>query len=161
MTVVSDEGEQEVVVRGTHVHLDGKGAALTPERTGEYSFIVNVDNKAVRVIAAGRNGEYSLLVNGKSVRLRIESERAKLLSRLRAGSVARAKDRDLAAPMPALVGRVLVSPGDPVKEGQGLVVLEAMKMENEIRAEGDGVVAEVLVRPGQTVEKGEILVRFS
>lgn len=63
----------------------------------------------------------------------------------------------LVAPMPGKVVRVLVSKGDRVQRRQPLVVIEAMKMENELRAAGDGAVAEVHVREGQSVEAGTLL----
>ncbi len=66
----------------------------------------------------------------------------------------------LKAPMPGLVARVLVEPGEAVAAGQSLVVLEAMKMENELKAGAPGVAEKVCVAPGQTVEKGEVLVTF-
>jgi len=64
----------------------------------------------------------------------------------------------LSAPMPGRVVRVLVKPGDLVKPRQGLVVVEAMKMENELRATGEGRVCEVFVIEGQSVEAGTALV---
>lgn len=59
--------------------------------------------------------------------------------------------------MPGRVVAVLIKEGDTVTTGQGLVVLEAMKMENEIRAEHDGVVSKIHVQPGQAVDKGNPL----
>ena len=67
----------------------------------------------------------------------------------------------LKAPMPGLVVKVHVQPGQEVATGASLVALEAMKMENELKARGPGVVAKVLVAPGETVEKGTILVTFT
>ena len=64
----------------------------------------------------------------------------------------------VASVMPGKVVRVLVKVGDAVTEGQGLVVVEAMKMENEIEAPKDGTIAAVEVEPGQAVESGEVLV---
>jgi biotin carboxyl carrier protein len=63
----------------------------------------------------------------------------------------------LVAPMPGKIVRVLVQPGEPVKARQSLVVIEAMKMENELRAAGDGTMAEIHVRDGQSVEAGALL----
>ena len=63
--------------------------------------------------------------------------------------------------MPGRVVRVLVSKGDTVQKGAGLLILEAMKMENEIHSPADGVVDEVFVSPGQTVESGAELVHIS
>jgi biotin carboxyl carrier protein len=63
--------------------------------------------------------------------------------------------------MPGLVVRINVEPGDPIRAGQPLVVMEAMKMENELRATSDGVVRAVRVQPGAAVEKGTVLVEIA
>jgi len=65
------------------------------------------------------------------------------------------------AMMPGRIVRVMVQKGDSVRKGAGLLVLEAMKMENEIQAPADGTVEEIFVAPGQTVESGAELVRIS
>jgi propionyl-CoA carboxylase alpha chain len=62
------------------------------------------------------------------------------------------------ATLPGSVARVLVAVGDPVEEGTGLVVLEAMKMDHTLRAAGPGRVREIRVRPGQQVDVGDVLV---
>jgi pyruvate carboxylase subunit B len=59
-----------------------------------------------------------------------------------------------------MIVRVEVQAGDRVRAGQGLVVMEAMKMENELRASADATVKEVLVSPGDAVEKGALLLRM-
>ena len=64
------------------------------------------------------------------------------------------------APMPGLVVRTMVAAGDRVAAGQGLVVMEAMKMENELRAAGAGTVRRVNVSPGMPVEKGAVLIEL-
>lgn len=71
-----------------------------------------------------------------------------------------AGDAGVSAPMPGRVVRVLVKPGDEVRARQGLVVVEAMKMENELAAPRAGRVAEVLVAEGQPVDAGRLLVRL-
>ncbi len=76
-------------------------------------------------------------------------------------STARASDpRCVRAVIPGLVAEVLVSPGQPVRERAGLLVVEAMKMENAIRAAVDGVVRRVHVKAGQVVAKGQLLVEL-
>ncbi len=62
--------------------------------------------------------------------------------------------------MPGLIVRVNVKVGDPVEAGQGLVVMEAMKMENELRATGPGIVSRIEAQPGSAVEKGTLLVEL-
>ncbi len=64
---------------------------------------------------------------------------------------------EIKAPMPALVVRVEVEIGQKVKPGQGLLILEAMKMENEIKAHSAGIIKEIYATKGKPVEKGELL----
>jgi pyruvate carboxylase subunit B len=62
--------------------------------------------------------------------------------------------------MPGLIVRIEVELGQKVANGQGVAVIEAMKMENELRADGGGTVARILVAPGEAVQKGAVLVEF-
>jgi biotin carboxyl carrier protein len=69
-------------------------------------------------------------------------------------------DGAIVAIMPGKVTRVLVGEGQEVKDGEAVCVLEAMKMENELRADRDGIIEAVRVSPGDDVEKGQILVEL-
>jgi biotin carboxyl carrier protein len=71
------------------------------------------------------------------------------------------KINEIKAPMPGLVLRIPINEGDSVSKGEGLLVLEAMKMENIIKSPGDVVVSKILVKPGQAVEKNQLLVSFA
>ncbi|MBI2685187.1 MAG: biotin/lipoyl-binding protein [Acidobacteria bacterium] len=104
-----------------------------------------------RITHAGRR----LLVNGKEVSLTLADPR----NRRRNGS---GKDdsgrRDIKAAMPGKVVKVLVEPGQAVDAGAGLLILEAMKMQNEVRSPGAGAVGAVRVTVGDTVASGQVLV---
>lgn len=89
------------------------------------------------------------------------SERDWHFRSLGGGAARKGEQTVLSAPMPGKVVRILVAPGDAVEPGTPLVVLEAMKMENELKASGSARVSEVLVAPHQAVEKGAVLVRFA
>ena len=107
------------------------------------------------VLPGKARGELGVHVNGRQVALTIsESGRA----RARGGPAAHGKGpQRLTAPMPGKVVKVLVAPGDAVEAGQGLIVVEAMKMENELRAVKAGRVASVSVSEGQSVDAGAVL----
>jgi len=105
-------------------------------------------------------GSWRLLHAGVTVEVGVMDERTRHIRSLTGGSGARPGPASLKAPMPGLVLRVLVTPGQEIQPGQGLVVLEAMKMENELRATVAGRVTAVLVEAGVAVDKGKLLLEF-
>ena len=100
-------------------------------------------------------------VLGRVSRLEILDERRKKMKDAQVSGFDMAGMQNVKSPMPGKVIRVMVKEGDEVKEGQGVVVVEAMKMENELKAPKDGVVSEVLANEGQTVDSGTMLVAIS
>jgi biotin carboxyl carrier protein len=95
-----------------------------------------------------------------SLEVQIQDERAAALARF-GGGVARAHGQErISAPMPGLVVGVNVSPGQIVRAGDSLVILQAMKMENELASPRDGIVASIAVQAGQAVEQGQTLVEL-
>jgi pyruvate carboxylase subunit B len=87
-------------------------------------------------------------------------ERTRAIRDLSDASERTSGPRPLVAPMPGMIVRVLVAVGDEVKAGQGLVLMEAMKMENELRAASAGRVRSIAAVPGTAVDKGAILVEL-
>ena len=122
-----------------HLRLDGRGYVI-----------------AARPIAGG----WSVLVGGRWIDVLLEDERSRAIREMAGLEATSVQDRDLRAPMPGLIVRVLVVPGQSVSEGDGLVIIEAMKMENELRADADRTVASVEVREGDAVKQNDTLVVF-
>jgi pyruvate carboxylase subunit B len=111
-------------------------------------------------VRGAARGEYDLWIESYRFQVRALDERGRAIRQLSASSARVAGPTHLTAPMPGLIVRVNVSDGDRVRAGQGLVVMEAMKMENELRAASAGVVKQVLVSPGSAVEKGAVLLEL-
>lgn len=109
---------------------------------------------------AEHRGAYTISIDDQRVDVEALDERARAVRSLRAASGANTGVEPVRAPMPGLVTRILVSPGDEVKAGARLVVMEAMKMENELRAKADGRVRSIAVAAGTAVEKGALLVEW-
>jgi biotin carboxyl carrier protein len=109
---------------------------------------------------SGPRGSYSVAVDGQRLEVEALDERSRAVRSLRAATAVSTGPEPLRAPMPGLVTRVLVGPGDTVTAGTSLVVMEAMKMENELRAKVDGTVRDISIQPGTPVEKGTILVTW-
>ncbi|HMB90120.1 MAG TPA: acetyl-CoA carboxylase biotin carboxyl carrier protein subunit, partial [Rhodothermales bacterium] len=99
-------------------------------------------------------------LRGRQIEVQIKDQRALLLERFGLDDAGAAAQREAHAPMPGLVLRVLVEPGQQVEAGDGLVVLEAMKMENELRAQAPGTIAAIHVNPGDAVSKNALLLEI-
>ncbi|HJU72466.1 MAG TPA: acetyl-CoA carboxylase biotin carboxyl carrier protein subunit, partial [Gemmatimonadaceae bacterium] len=124
--------------------------------------LVTIGN-AVRRVAVrrhGHRGRYSLWIDGYRFDVEALDERTRTIRDMTAASARPSGPAPLVAPMPGLIVRVNARVGDQVLAGQGLVVMEAMKMENELRVTAGGTVKAVLATPGMAVEKGAILVEL-
>ena len=161
---VQVDGERsEVSVDGDDITIDGQTVrARLDLMEGIPVALVGIDDAVHRVLIspAERKGEWILTVQGYRIPVEAIDERTRVIREMSAGSAKPAGPTPLRAPMPGLIVRVAVKDGDTVKAGQGLVVMEAMKMENELRAPAAGVVRKVLVAPGSAVEKGAMLLEM-
>jgi biotin carboxyl carrier protein len=139
---------------GVEVHLmDLEG---TPLR------LVTIGGRSYRVLAhrGAEPGQLTLQLAGFRFEVQALDERMRAIRQLAGAASRPSGPASLVAPMPGLVARVLVQPGARVQAGQAVMVVEAMKMENELRAKAAGIVRTVAVTAGSTVEKGALLVEF-
>jgi pyruvate carboxylase subunit B len=131
---------QMSLLPGTHVRTlvaDGRSHTLTA-KPGE------------------RSGRWQIALGGERFTVDAVDERTRAIREMTGGADDVA-EKTVVAPMPGLVVKIEVEVGQAVKAGQGVVVVEAMKMENELKAPADGVVAKILVQERQTVDKGATL----
>jgi pyruvate carboxylase subunit B len=128
-------------------------ARLTAQ--GIYSLLIDGVSYVADVV--DRDGACVVEVGGERYEITVE-EQTRHIIRTRGGATGEARSRTLTAPLPGKISRVAVRPGDSVRAGDTLLVIEAMKMENEFKAAGAGTVAEVRVEPGQAVNAGDVLV---
>lgn len=135
----------------------GQNGVIDIRPCGRNTYSVLINGVSTQVIASGAGNNWQALLSNKLVDVRVETSRDRLLKKHLTASAGTHRRYEIHAPMPALVVRVEVAEGDRVKEGQGLLVLEAMKMENEIRSHQEGKVKELYVTKGKPVEKGELL----
>jgi len=109
---------------------------------------------------ATTRGRYTLWLDGFRYEVEALDERSRAIRELAGAAAGPSGPAPLVAPMPGMIVRVAVQVGDVVQAGQGLVVMEAMKMENELRAGAAGTVKAVLAQPGVAVEKGAVLLEL-
>src|SRR5262249_23137264 len=149
---------QEVDGR-VRVEVDGRRAAIDLRQVSPPSFYsLLIDNRSYDVLAEARDGAFDILIGSEMFHLTVQDEWARRLANIQRKSDAESGQVVVKAPMPGAVVAVEVTPGQEVKRGQGLLVLSAMKMENQIKAPRAGRVVSVEVQPGQTVEQGRALV---
>ncbi|MEX0746902.1 MAG: biotin/lipoyl-containing protein [Rhodothermales bacterium] len=126
---------------------------------GHLSLIV--DGRSIEaVVRRGSPGRYVVHIMGRDVEVDLKDEKMLLVERFGLAGTSREGIREVRAPMPGLVLSVGIAAGEHVSPGQGLVVLEAMKMENELRAESGGTVKAVHVAPGDAVGKNDLLLEI-
>lgn len=106
------------------------------------------------------NRKYILRINASTYEVYLKNELNLLIDELGFTTDISSFRNDVKAPMPGVIVDVLAKPGDQVKTGDGLIVLEAMKMENTLTAPHDGIVKTVNVKKSDSVEKGTILIEF-
>jgi len=131
------------------------GDAAAPSRSIDAAFAVP-QQPARRSLGEG-GGEFDVHLDGRTIPLQIRPAGSFGRQNKTGAGAPTSGPQRVVAPMPGKVVRVLVKPGDDVKARQGLVVVEAMKMENELRAPRDGRVRDVAVAEGQSVDAGAVL----
>ena len=139
------------------VSVDGSEFLLDGKKTGRTNYSLIVDNRSFEVDIDVSEDDYRVLVDGRNYHIHLLDERRMRLGGVQAGIELQGRQR-ISVPMPGKVIAVLVSEGDQVEKGQGLVIVEAMKMENEVHSPIAGEIKEIKVKPGDTVEGGALLV---
>ena len=144
------DGRYRMTIGETEWDVDAR--ATMP---GIYSILIGGVSHVADVV--DRDGACVVEVDGEQYEINVE-EQTRHIIRTRGGAGAGAGSRTLTAPLPGKISRVAVQPGDAVGAGDILLVIEAMKMENEFRAAAAGTVAEVRVAAGQAVNAGDVLI---
>lgn len=156
VAVQSKNGVYRVTIDGTEHLVDA--AAVDASTFSLICLTEGQSSQEVGLSPTGLPGELAAHMRSGVASVRVLTGAASRFGRGGGAAVMAAGTQQVLAPMPGKVVKVLVKPGDEVKARQGLVVVEAMKMENELRSPKDGRVAEVLVTEGASVEAGRLLV---
>lgn len=162
--VLEDDRAFDIVVaQDGSLTLNGEEAGLDAVRTGPDSWHVLYGKKSheIRLLSFDMDRkELVIQVDEEEFRVKVNDRLDDLLSQMGMNISAGAVMEDVRAPMPGLVLSVLVSEGQTVKDGDPLLILEAMKMENIIKATGDGTIGKILVGNQDAVEKNQVLIEM-
>lgn len=152
---IRDEGDQPTIV------VDGKVMESTIiAESNQHHFLMLLDSMSYDAEVFRNNDEVRVCLHGREFDCVVEDQRLVAIRRA-AGLRSDTGKKDLHAPMPGLVMRLLKAVGDRVKKGDPLLVVEAMKMENELKSPADGIIENIYAVVGKPVDKGAVLVTFS
>jgi biotin carboxyl carrier protein len=156
-----------VLGRDGEVVVDGKAHRVEILKSAANVMTLSIDGRVVSATGKGlgSDGDGSssaarmvISAGGKDFEVEIDDQRSRLIKSFRPATAAKGGLTRVKAPMPGLVVRLEAEKGQTVKPGQGLLVLEAMKMENEIRSAVEGIVDQIAVKAGEAVEKDALLI---
>ena len=149
---LEDDHLYRIVIDGVERIIDGR-------QLSAHMYSLLVDGRSFTTDVTSIEDQYTVGCEGKSFRLKLLDER-RALRPGEGGSEGRVGDKEVRSLMPGKVVNVLVAVGDEVSKDQGLLIVEAMKMENEVRSTASGKVKTIRVTPGQTVEAGAVMIEL-
>ena len=137
------------------------GLDIVSEAPGTFHIVQDGQSFKATVLAHDFSKKtFSLKINGRVYDLKLDDQYDQLVSKLGLEISTSNKIKDVKAPMPGLVLDIAVNPGQVIKEGDKLLILEAMKMENVIKSAGEGVVKTIHIDKGNAVDKGQLLIEM-
>lgn len=143
------------------VELNGEKKNIDLIKVSKNNYHLIKDDKSFNIeIVEHSNKEFVMLVNGKEYTSSVQNDLDLLLDKMGISAANNVVANDLKSPMPGLVLDIKVKVGQEVKEGDALVVLEAMKMENILKSPADVIIKSIEVEKGVNVEKNAVLVEF-
>jgi len=158
ITTVEDKQFLIEIIDEKHLSVDGKVYEVDFESvSGQPVYSLILDGKSHESYVAPGDHDWQVLLRGRLFPVTVEDEREKRLRTAAGGGVAETGEFHLRAPMPGLVVTILVAEGQAIKKGQVVLILESMKMQNELKSPRDGIIGRVRVKPGETVEQKQTL----
>jgi len=134
---------------------------ITPIDENSFHIITKAKTYTAHVVSVDYESKaFTLKINGKTTTLSLKDKMDLLLEKLGMSDLANSQLNDLKAPMPGLIADIIAQEGDEVQKGDSLLILEAMKMENVIKATGEGTIKSIKIKKGESVEKNQLLIEF-
>ena len=149
--------ERKITFNGQELPIDFANVSDQPV----YNVIIDGQSYEA-LIYEGEDGAWNVQLRGDLYNVLVEDEREKRLRAAGGGGVQGASgEYHLKAPMPGLIVAVPVTEGQEVRKGDNLIILESMKMQNELKAQRPGVVSRIKVKPGDSVDQGQVMITVS
>lgn len=151
----------EELAEHAQLKINDRAHNIDIQKIDDHRYSLLVDHRSYVIERMkGEEGKVKLAVNGRVIHATVKGETDLMLERLGMNIQAKKDVKELKAPMPGLVIDFKVQPGQEVAEGDALVVLEAMKMENVLKSPAAGVIKNIHVEKGQAIEKNTLIISF-
>jgi len=152
------ETEYEIIIDKDQIFVDGEPVIVDLKQSGVpelYSILFG--GRSYDMLIETERSNYAVTFRGEQFHVQVEDERTRRLNTGRKAPALPHGELPIKAPIPGLVVKVLVEKGSQIEDGQPLIILEAMKMENEIRSPRSGVVKSIAASAGQRVEQNSVM----
>lgn len=158
VTKIDDQEFLVEILDEKHIRINDKILDVDFESvSGQPVYSLIIGGKSYEAYVSPDEDKWEILLRGRLYQAQVEDEREKRLRAAGSAGASESGEFHLRAPMPGLVVVIPVEEGQEVKKGQVLLILESMKMQNELKAPRDGVITRIKVRPGETVEQKQTL----
>jgi biotin carboxyl carrier protein len=158
ITTIDDKKFEIEVVDEHHIRIGDRLLEVDFESvSGQPVFSLILDGKSYEAYVYPGEEGWEVLMHGQQYQVRAEDEREKRLKTSADGGSMEGGEFHLKAPMPGLVVAILIEEGQEVKKGQVMLILESMKMQNELKSPRDGIMGRVRVKAGESVEQRQTL----
>jgi len=158
VTTIDDQEFEIEIVDERHIRIGDRLLEVDFETvSGQPVFSLILDGKSHEAFVYQGDEDWEVLIRGRQYQVNIEDEREKRLKASAGAGSMEGGEFHLKAPMPGLVVAVLMEEGQDVKKGQVMLILESMKMQNELKAPRDGIMGRVRVKAGESVEQRQTL----
>lgn len=159
ITTVNDREFTIEIDQEGQISVDGQAYQVDFHQLSEGGILsLLLENRSLEAIVEGRDNGWEVLIQGELYSVQVQDERAYRLAKARGSTVEVTGEVTIKSPMPGLIIAVPVEVGQPISKGDKVIILESMKMENELHAPRDGLITHVYVQAGASVEKGQPLV---
>lgn len=157
-TIINNKQFEVEILKDGNVLVNGRPHEVDFLGLEESLYSIIQNTRSYEIAIEEERGKYELQLGGRLYEATVLDQRAMLMAQRKGGLIS--GSGEIASPMPGLIVEVLVNIGDEVTQGQTVVILESMKMQNELKAPRDGIVQKISCEAGQTVDKGNLLINI-
>ena len=161
VTVINDVRFEIEIGSDGSLKVNGEPREVDFLALGPSLYSILMDHRSYEMVIEERDGDTEVLMQGRLYTGQVMDERAQLLASRRGGLAVDSGELSIKSPMPGLVIAIPVTEGQAVSKGQTILVLESMKMQNELKAPRDATVQRISVQIGQSVEHNKLLITLT